>query len=70
MESITPLRSACRPGSQPCQHHPQCPDGMAVDRAAAKTVVRHPEQGWSLLCNGVVLFDDGGMLFPGHPAAA
>jgi len=24
----------------------------------------HPEQGWSLLCNGVVIFDDGGALLP------
>ena len=24
----------------------------------------HPEQGWSLLCNGVVLFDDMGELLP------
>jgi len=28
-------------------------------------VTSHPEQGWSLLCNGVVLFDDGGALLPG-----
>jgi hypothetical protein len=27
-------------------------------------VASHPEQGWSLLCNGVVLFDDGGELQP------
>jgi hypothetical protein len=27
-------------------------------------VASHPEQGWSLLCNGVVLFDDGGELLP------
>jgi hypothetical protein len=27
-------------------------------------VASHPEQGWSLLCNGVVLFDDGGELPP------
>jgi hypothetical protein len=26
--------------------------------------VGHPEQGWSLLCNGVVLFDDAGTLLP------
>jgi hypothetical protein len=25
-------------------------------------VASHPEQGWSLLCNGVVLFDDAGVL--------
>ncbi len=24
----------------------------------------HPGQGWSLLCNGVVLFDDAGVLVP------
>jgi hypothetical protein len=24
----------------------------------------HPEQGWSLLCNGVVTFDDTGDLLP------
>jgi hypothetical protein len=28
----------------------------------------HPQQGWSLLCNGVVLFDDGGALLPGGQA--
>jgi hypothetical protein len=27
-------------------------------------VAFHPEQGWSLLCNGVVLFDDSGELLP------
>jgi len=27
-------------------------------------VAGHPEQGWSLLCNGVVLFDDTGELLP------
>jgi Family of unknown function (DUF5999) len=27
-------------------------------------VASHPGQGWSLLCNGVVLFDDGGALLP------
>jgi hypothetical protein len=27
-------------------------------------VARHPEQGWSLLCNGVLLFEDTGELLP------
>jgi hypothetical protein len=27
-------------------------------------VAAHPEQGWSLLCNGVVMFDDTGELLP------
>lgn len=48
-----------------CQHQPRCPAAMASDRLAARVVAGHPEQGWSLLCNGVVLFDDGGELLPG-----
>jgi hypothetical protein len=27
-------------------------------------VAAHPEQGWNLLCNGVVTFDDTGELLP------
>jgi len=27
-------------------------------------VASHPEQGWSLLCNGVVSFEDTGDLLP------
>jgi len=27
-------------------------------------VSSHPEQGWSLLCNGVVCFEDTGVLLP------
>ncbi|MBV9098593.1 MAG: hypothetical protein JO079_11095 [Frankiaceae bacterium] len=30
----------------------------------------HPEQGWSLLCNGVVLFEDTGELLPDGQAVA
>ena len=34
---------------------------------AAQVAARHPEQGWSLLCNGVIAFDDLGELLPdGH----
>lgn len=47
-----------------CRHQPTCPTAMAIDREAACTVACHPEQGWSLLCNGVVLFDDTGELLP------
>lgn len=50
--------------SSACQHSPRCPAATAPDRAAARTVAAHPEQGWSLLCNGVVLFDDTGELLP------
>jgi hypothetical protein len=47
-----------------CQHEPSCPPATAPDRAAARVVATHPEQGWSLLCNGVVAFDDTGELLP------
>lgn len=47
-----------------CRHHPQCPSADAVDRDAAHTIASHPEQGWSLLCNGVIIFDDTGELLP------
>jgi hypothetical protein len=47
-----------------CTHRPQCPKANARDFAAAHVVAAHPEQGWSLLCNGVVLFDDAGALLP------
>jgi hypothetical protein len=50
-----------------CPHTPPCPDAKAPDREAARTVVSHPEQGWSLLCNGVVLFDDAGVLVLAGP---
>ena len=51
-----------------CHHLPRCPAATAPDRDAAHTVSAHPEQGWSLLCNGVVLFDDTGELLPGGQA--
>lgn len=47
-----------------CQHIPQCPAADQSDRSAARPVSAHPEQGWSLLCNGVVLFDDTGLILP------
>jgi hypothetical protein len=31
---------------------------------AARIAVSHPEQGWSLPCNGIVLFDDAEALLP------
>jgi hypothetical protein len=47
-----------------CKHQPQCPTAECADREAAFTVAHHPEQGWSLLCNGVLLFEDTGELLP------
>jgi Family of unknown function (DUF5999) len=47
-----------------CQHQPKCPEWPAPDHLAAQIVADQPRQGWSLLCNGVILFDDGGELLP------
>jgi hypothetical protein len=47
-----------------CHHSPHCPGSTASDRDAARLVAAHPEQGWGLLCNGVVVFDDTGELLP------
>ena len=47
-----------------CSHRPPCPSADSADRGAAHTVAAHPEQGWSLLCNGVIVFDDLGALLP------
>ena len=47
-----------------CPHERKCPTADSPDREAAQTVAAHPEQGWSLLCNGVLLFEDTGELLP------
>jgi len=47
-----------------CQHQPPCPSAESADRESARLVAHHPEQGWSLLCNGVLLFEDTGELLP------
>jgi hypothetical protein len=47
-----------------CQHEPRCPEWRALDHLAAQIVADQPGQGWSLLCNGVIVFDDGGELLP------
>jgi len=47
-----------------CEHQPPCPPADARDHDAARLVAYHPEQGWGLLCNGVVIFEDTGELLP------
>ncbi|HZB31977.1 MAG TPA: DUF5999 family protein [Streptosporangiaceae bacterium] len=47
-----------------CQHQPPCPKADAIDHNAARLVAYHPEQGWGLLCNQVIVFDDSGELLP------
>jgi len=52
------------PTQRACPHRPPCPSATAPDHDAARCVASHPEQGWSLLCNGVVCFEDTGELLP------
>ncbi|MQA93000.1 MAG: hypothetical protein GEU90_22830 [Gemmatimonas sp.] len=47
-----------------CAHEPRCPGADSPGRDEARTVATHPQQGWSLLCNGGVLFEDTGELLP------
>ncbi|MFE0580221.1 DUF5999 family protein [Streptomyces sp. NPDC058874] len=47
-----------------CTHTPTCPTADSTDREAARVVAGHPEQGWSLLCNALIVFDDTGDLLP------
>ena len=64
----SPLRPARLLEDKTCQHQPRCPEALAPDRSAARAVACNPGLGWSLLCNGVVLFDDAGALLPGGRA--
>ncbi|MFE6185489.1 DUF5999 family protein [Streptomyces sp. NPDC056465] len=47
-----------------CSHTPPCPPATDPDGEAAKAVGRVDVQGWAKLCNGVVVFEDTGALFP------
>ena len=58
------------PASSVCNHEPACPSVDASDRDAAHVIAAHPEQGWSLLCNGIVLFEDFGELLPSGESCA
>jgi hypothetical protein len=47
-----------------CTHNPACPPVDAIDWWAARNITEHPGQGWTLLCNGALVFDDHGALLP------
>ncbi|NEC35100.1 hypothetical protein G3I66_18325 [Streptomyces rubrogriseus] len=59
-----PTAAAARLPESLCTHTPTCPAAHSPDREAAIVVAGYPEQGWSLLCNGVLLFEDTGELLP------
>ena len=52
-----------------CSHSPQCPAADSAARTLAVVIASQHEQGWTLLCNGVVHFDDGVDLLPGGTIA-
>ncbi|GGX30131.1 DUF5999 family protein [Streptomyces lomondensis] len=45
-------------------HQPSMPTPDSADRQDAVIVSAHPEQGWSLLSDGTIVFDDTGALLP------
>ena len=53
-----------------CTHEPRCPGAAAPDHTAARVVARQDAQGWSVLCNEVVVFDDLGELLPDGTSVA
>jgi hypothetical protein len=53
-----------------CTHRPVCPPADAPDHDAARVLFSRPEQGWSLLCNGVVVFEDTGEILPDRKVVA
>jgi len=53
-----------------CDHQPRCPKAGTVQQRSARRCIAHPEQGWALLCNGLILFEDGGALLPTGEAVA
>ncbi len=64
----TRTRTAPDPaGARPCPHTPACPAADAADCFAARIVADHPEQNWSLLCNGVILIDHEPLTEPHAP---
>ena len=48
--------------AQRCRHVPRCPSASQPDSLAAAVIAAHPEQGWYLLCNGIITFDDTGAI--------
>jgi hypothetical protein len=47
-----------------CAHRPTCAEHDSPLAGTARVKVAHYEQGWCLLCNGVIRFDDGTELRP------
>ena len=70
LDTTTTATGSTRLPDSLCTHTPKCPTADSPDRETGHVVAAHPEQGWSLLCNGVLLFDDTGELLPDGRAVA
>ncbi|MCX4231764.1 DUF5999 family protein [Streptomyces ortus] len=66
MRTLTPPATPSRQPRSLCTHKQPCPSAASPDQEAAVVIAAHPEQGWSLLCNGALLFDDTGVLADGR----
>ncbi|MCF3180003.1 hypothetical protein IPZ70_08620 [Streptomyces polychromogenes] len=64
LDTATAFTGTSRMPGSLCTHTPKCPSADSPDREAAKVLAAHPEQGWSLLCNALVVFEDTGELLP------
>ncbi|MDX3129634.1 DUF5999 family protein [Streptomyces europaeiscabiei] len=64
LDTATTATGSIRLPDSLCTHTPKCPSADSPDHEAAHAVASHPEQGWSLLCNGVLIFEDTGELLP------
>jgi hypothetical protein len=51
-----------------CGEDPECPDATDPDALRSRVRTGFPEHGCSMLCNGVLLFDDGTLVLPGGTA--
>ncbi|GHH55543.1 hypothetical protein HNQ79_005588 [Streptomyces candidus] len=64
LDTATTATGITRLPTSLCTHNPPCPSAESPDREAAHVVAAYPEQGWSLLCNAVLIFEDTGELLP------
>ncbi|MFG2793661.1 DUF5999 family protein [Streptomyces sp. NPDC048419] len=47
-----------------CSNQPSCAISDSAAHHTTVIVAAHPEQGWSLLSDGTIVFDDTGELLP------
>lgn len=53
----TPATADAPASPATCPHIPPCPAATAPDAQAARILVNHHKQGWTLRCNGLIMVD-------------